>query len=271
MPSLTVVASIDSYITPVQPNANFGADTSVIHGVLYAGANKVQWRRGIGNFNVSALVGAVVLSAKLVREVTSVIGAGGVLARLSRCTRPADWVETQVTWNNYRNGSPWTNGGGDFDDATPPKIDYAEPSATGAHEVPGLKPFVDDALANRGGLVSIITRLVGEGPGVTQEVSWRSREQGSSGWRLVVEYEVPNAGRRSASPPAHRGARPARAVRPATGAQAGTGVRPVRLGRVARPGGHRPRRDRALALSGPFYQRLSNRPDRPEGLSLRSC
>lgn len=227
MPTLVLQPTIDSYMSGVQTGTNFGGSTQIIHGLVYSGGTKLQWRRGIVNFDVSALSGAIITSAKLVREVLSVSGAGGVGARLSRCTRPAQWTESGVTWNMYDGVNLWTVGGGDLDDDAPGKIDYSEPSATGDHEIAGLEGYIADALANRGGIVSIITRLQNETPGVTQELNWWSRE-GANPWRLVVDNERPAPGRRSA--------RPDRAVQTA-GVRPSAPARPAATGRPARPFG----------------------------------
>jgi len=235
LPEITIEPARDSYITPVQPNTNFGADTSVICGVLYAGASKVQWRRGIGLFDVNAIPGgATIDAAKLQREISAIAGTPTWLVRLARVTR-TDWVENQVTWNNYKTGSTWTDGGGDFDDVTPAAIDFSEAGAAGLHELVGLKPFVDDAIVSRGGLLTVLLRLKAEAPGVTQEAAWWSREKGVQRWRLVVAYtpaaSAPGVGPRrgrlqpgAGAPPAPRGARTGRRA-----SQASAGSRPGRV------------------------------------------
>lgn len=224
MPTLTVPVTIDSFISGVQTTTNFGALTYIVHGVVFLGGEKFQWRRGIVNFDVSELAGATIESAMLVRTITSISGAGGVGARLSRCKRAIEWTENGVTWNAYDGVNLWTAGGGDFDDATPVKIDYDEPSTTGDHEIAGLGSYVEDALQSRGGIVSLITRLQDEDPGVTQELLWSSKEQGANGWRLVVEYARVSPGRRSAG----------RTERSA-GARRAMAGRPAPVGRPARP------------------------------------
>ena len=219
MATLTVPATIDSYMSEAQRTTNFGAAPYAIHDVFYVGGAKIQWRRGIGNFDVSELAGATIDSAKLVRGVLYLVN-GGYQAILSRCTRPADWAEHEVTWEQYRAGVPWTIVGGDFDDTGPPAaLRYTEPSDLGEHEVPGLEPFVTDALENRNGMVSLITRLANEAPGVSTQSGWHTREAGSQGWRLIIDYSPavpPSPGRRSPQrsrrAPATHPARPAKAV-----------------------------------------------------------
>ncbi|MDP3768699.1 MAG: DNRLRE domain-containing protein, partial [Dehalococcoidia bacterium] len=184
-------ATKDSFMsaTPAsEKSINYGALTVVEHGIDYAGPDKSVWRRALGNFDVAPLSGRTINSAKLVRRMVFIAGSP-VSARVSRCTRPADWVESEVTWLNYKSGSAWTAGGGDYDDVTPVKVDYTEASGNGEHEITGLAAFVTDALNNRSGIVSVIMRLVEESPGVDQYYQWRAKEYGGRDrWRLVVDH-----------------------------------------------------------------------------------
>ncbi|MEX0785927.1 MAG: DNRLRE domain-containing protein [Dehalococcoidia bacterium] len=230
MPELTVQPAKDSYLSAVAKDTNYGAGQFALVRVVYAGDLKLAWERAIGNFDVSVLAGATIESAKLVRHVWSLPGGGGHDAIISRCTRPADWVENQVTWNKYRTGANWTAAGGDFDDAVPGAITYSEPTSTGDHEVPGLKPHVEDALANRSGIVSLLIRLADEDPDVDQGAGWRTKEYGADVWRLTIDYTLPpDAGRRSLSGSRHHRApavRPGSPVRPAAGTRPATAQRP---------------------------------------------
>src|SRR5438552_1051009 len=72
--------------------------------------------------------------------------------KLDRVTR-ADWDYLTATWNQYKAGSNWTSIGGDVDAAVPGELSYASPGAYGPYAIPGLGPYVSDAIANRGGLV----------------------------------------------------------------------------------------------------------------------
>lgn len=196
MATLTVYASIDSTMKEQDPDTAFGGSISITHGVMYLAGVKLEWNRGIGNFDVSALEGETINSAKLVREITQINGAPGFNAKLSRCTRWDTWTE-MATWNDYAWTLPWTTGGGDYDDTGPPAaIVYAEAVATGEHEIAGLKPFVEDALDNRDGIVSLITRLDAEAPEVSRRITWRSKNYGSDIWRLVIDYGEVIADRR---------------------------------------------------------------------------
>lgn len=189
---------------------NYGSAPSLRHVVLYNGGDKTTWERTIVDFDLSALAGKQLVAAKLVREIVNLPSASGPAAKLSRCTRPGAWVESQVSWLNYKAGSAWTDEGGDFDDTGPPgALSYDEPTTTGTHEIGGLLPFVEDALANRGGIVSLITRLADEDPGVDAGAAWQAKGQPNA-WQLAVEYGSPDPGRQSVprSGTKRRGARP---------------------------------------------------------------
>lgn len=126
---------------------------------------------------------------------TAIVGVGAN-ARMSRCTRAATWTEMGVTWNKYDGVNAWTDAGGDFDDVAPPVLVYAEALGTGWHTIEGLEELAQDALVERGGLLSVIQRLVDDAPGASTGRSWRAKDWGSENWRLVVEYVEP-AGHRS--------------------------------------------------------------------------
>ena len=96
MSTLTIPATIDAHISGTQPGTNYGADITIAHGAAYLGGVKTQWRRGLVNFNVAALAGTIITSAELVRDISTITGAGGVAARLSRCTRALESPQPRV-------------------------------------------------------------------------------------------------------------------------------------------------------------------------------
>lgn len=183
----TAVAQIDSKMNGLLPNNNWGTTNPMNHGVTYSGSSKTEVWRAIANFNVSALAGATINSAKLRRNVSDDPNSPFDV-RFARCTRPADWTEGGVTWNKYDGVNNWTAAGGDVDLTTPAAIVFTEPLGTGWVETTGFKPFVDDALQFRSGIVSIISRAVDENPGVNVHSVWASREAASNKWELEVDY-----------------------------------------------------------------------------------
>lgn len=215
-------ATIDSYVRGVPGSAkdsNFGASTYLRLGAQVPGGSKVSLDRPIGNFDVSVLAGRTISSAKLVRRITT-SSSGGANAKLSRCTRPAGWVEDECTWNDYADALPWTDGGGDVDDVGPPAaVTFAMSSSGGDHEIAGLEAFVTDALDNRSGIVSMILRLVDEDPDSSTYELFSSKDNGANVWRLVIDYVEPLiADRRDRGrTPGRRPRRPAAALRPHAG------------------------------------------------------
>ncbi len=227
MPELTLLPVRDSKMqgTPeFAQELNYGSATSLRHIVLYSGETKTAWERTIVDFDVSELAEATIIAAKLVREITSVASGAGPEAKLSRCTRAGEWVESQVTWLQYETGADWTDGGGDLDDTGPPAaLTYDEPTVTGEHEIAGLLPFVEDAVESWGGIVSLITRLSDEAPDVDAGATWFAKGHPQS-WRLVVEYAPPDPGRRTT--PTRTSTGPLR--RPHPPANAAAGFSPIR-------------------------------------------
>ena len=214
MPELTFLPVRDSKMQGAPEFAqvlNYGSSPSLRHLVLYSGETKTTWERAIVDFDVSELAQATIIAAKLVREISSLSSSDGPEAKLSRCTRAGEWVESKVTWLRYKADTDWTDSGGDFDDTGPPAVlTYDEPTTTGEHEVGGLLAFVEDAIESRGGIVSLITRLSDETPDVNTGLTWFAKGHAQS-WRLVVEYASLDPGRRSIPRSSRRGSTTPRA------------------------------------------------------------
>lgn len=187
--------TIDSHMDQKQPDANYGQANAVEMGPTYYGGSKDKLRRAIANFNVSALQGRTITAAQIRRVISGAIGPPqGFAATIYRCTRPATWTETGVTWNKYNGANNWTTAGGDYDQTTPAPVHYIETT----NPIPGLKDFVIDALNNRTGIVSIIIRVDNENPGVTTWASWWSRQYQMHIWRLEVDHSGDPIGLRKA-------------------------------------------------------------------------
>lgn len=86
---------------------------------------------------------------------------------VKRCTR-TDWVETEVTWNDYKTGSAWTTAGGDM--ATP-EVTLDALTTIGWKSF-DIKTLVDDAWDTRSGILTfILWRHVGSDGSGTGEVA----------------------------------------------------------------------------------------------------
>jgi len=188
--TLTLNPTIDARINGILTTSNYGSQSLLTHGVNYSGGNKTETWRSLLNFNVSALAGATINSAKLRRYITDVVG-DPFDVKIARCTRPQDWVEGAVTWERYADGQNWTTQGGDFSDTTPAAVTYSEPSTEDAYvETTGLEAFVEDALQFRNGIVSLLLRNANEAPGTTKVSVYRSSEATNKP-ELVVDYTPP--------------------------------------------------------------------------------
>lgn len=187
MSTITIHATIDSYMEGiVGPHVNFGSTVGTAARVVYAGGDKAFLARAIGNFSVSPVAADTINSASLWLYHYTLSGTPSTY--ISRCTRPADWVEDEVTWDDYSAGNAWTAGGGDVDDTTPTKVTFSLAAGSGWQEVTGLKAHVDDAIASRGNIVSLIVRLAGEDPGSSAGHIWRTKDFGSFTWYLTIDY-----------------------------------------------------------------------------------
>ena len=219
----------DSILFQDLPTTNDGAGSVLQEYVEIVGGAKTLWRRAILAFDVSSVAGEAINSAKLVRQVSNVLGAGDCW--VTRITR-TDWVEAQVTWNNYKSGSPWTAGGGDIDAGTPAQVGFSEPGGVGSQEVAGLVAFVTDAIANRGNVVTFIVRMKDESAGGSSRgAQWHSKE-GATDPVLEVDYAgavVAVGGRRGSV--LTKGPRPAAAARASRGSVASAPARPSRSGK----------------------------------------
>jgi len=190
MATLDIAVTIDSYMNLVAPNTN--NDTFLVGlGGRYVGSAKYQLNRPIMNFDVSALAGKTINAAELRLdvEISQNPATGGESRRgrwggattctIYRCTRPTTWTEAGVTWNKYNGVSNWTSAGGDFDRTTPAPAGFEMALATGMQVIPGLKGFVEDALANRGNVLSVIVKADDEAPGETHDEWFASRTHGT--------------------------------------------------------------------------------------------
>lgn len=70
-------------------------------------------RRSIISFDFSSLPAGVTIDSSTLELFAFVATAEGDTVDAKRVTR-TDWVEAQVTWNDYKTSSAWTSGGGDF-------------------------------------------------------------------------------------------------------------------------------------------------------------
>lgn len=98
-------------------------------------------------------------TASLNLYVWAIVGdASSLTYTIHRVTRPGDWPELEVTWNDYKDATPWTSAGGDY---SSPTKDFSGPSAEGEWFVVDVTDLVKDAFDNRSGILSLIVTLPG--------------------------------------------------------------------------------------------------------------
>ncbi len=198
-------------------------------GMLLIGQTKAVMRRSLTLFDVFGvaaegrplLADDVLLDARLECEVIGMSGPAGFACSLERISR-LDWDYVTAEWNHYRVATAWTSPGGDVG-ATPPAVAYASPLAMGAFVIPGVLPFVADAVANRGGMVHLRHKAADEVTG--HYFALAASPTRSDRIRLRVAYESaepspidrPRAGDAGTAPEA--ASRPARAIPSAKPAQ----------------------------------------------------
>lgn len=206
MATITVIPQFDSMMEGISaPDTNYGSTPFTGARAVYAGENKTFLYHAIGNFVVGAVAGDTINSASLWLYITG-DPDGTPLCNIERCTRPRDWIEDEVTWNDYSTGNAWTGAGGDVDATTPAAVQFNLAASTGWQEVTGLKGHVDDAIASRFSDVSLILSLEDEDPGANAGHLWRTKDYLSLVWYLAIDYTP-------ASPAGIPFERPSRAVR----------------------------------------------------------
>ena len=90
---------------------NYGTITSIEAKEEGSGNN---WRRAVLSFDFSSLpAGVTIKSATLEAKTFDATTSEGDSVDVKRLTR-TDWVEAEVTWDDYKSGSAWTGAGGDY-------------------------------------------------------------------------------------------------------------------------------------------------------------
>lgn len=174
---------------------DYGAAPALRCDVVYAGANKTGWERGIIEFDISFLDGKTLTAAKLTLPVAGLYNDGETVL-VSRITRPGDWPEGKVDWIHYDHTSgTWTDEGADFDHTGPPAgFSFLIPASTGDLELTdsALLTLCNDALDNHSGILSLLIYLSDEDPGEDTVLSWTAATtELEITWTRLVERSYP--------------------------------------------------------------------------------
>lgn len=134
-----------------QPDTNYGG-TDIL---AYEGGGTDLWRSIIA-FDISSIpAGSTIdLATFSLYKYGEFLGSEGKLTHVRRCTR-TNWVETEITWNSYSSGNPWTTPGGDFTETD--MVSSAIP-ANGNWQNWAITAQAQYGLDSASGLVSMIIR-----------------------------------------------------------------------------------------------------------------
>lgn len=174
MSTWEVDASRGLPVIETDPDSNFVGSVSANALIIIIGGTKTYWERSFTEFDMGAFPGAVgdITAAKLVLDLKAVQNEGE-LVNFDRIKAhpdsggsppyPADWVENEATWNDWKDSNAWTAAGGDLDVAD--RVQIAVPGSISVLDVLGFKDMVVEGFNNRNGILSICHRLDDESTG----------------------------------------------------------------------------------------------------------
>jgi len=204
MATYSVVADIDSTMEATNPDLNSGSNALLGCTLFFIGGDKIVFTRTILNFDLSGFPGDWddVTAAKLTVDVAERFNTGKQVD-FNRCTRPADWVESEVTWNDYKSATAWTAAGGDF--TVTDQVITTVPVATGVLDITGFLVLVQDAHDNRADILSLIQKFNDEADDDDSRFMNLRSSEATTGTKptLVITFgveSVPGVGIGSASP-----------------------------------------------------------------------
>lgn len=193
MATLSVQPTKDAYGVSNVPNDNYGSELDV-----RLRDYSVSVERAFLHFDISALPAGAIVSAatfSLYYYSEDLVDALGKAVKAYKLTR-ADWVEGEVTWNNYKSGSAWSAAGGDFVTTDPAGGSDTMPTAPGWIDF-DVKAIVEDAVANVSKQVHLLVKYDAENLDVTHfsgsSLYSRTGSPGDTTLRpkLVITYTEP--------------------------------------------------------------------------------
>jgi len=196
--------SKDASLLEGLPTFGFGQANTIQMGPQDAGRNK----RFVIQFDISAIpVGATVTTATLALYLVNLqAGLNNATFSIFRCTR-TNWDDNgsftnnaECNWNDYLESGPtaWTTPGGDFDGGTSDGPFTLLTADIGSYINNDISTLSQDAIDNRVGLLSALSKLdVEDLDGTDRFVIFNSLENAANKPELTVVYEVGGAFNRS--------------------------------------------------------------------------
>lgn len=184
MPTITLqpdaAAGKDAYLATSSPTTNYG--TNPLMAVGFQSGKSSFTYRGIIEFDLTSIPSGAYVKRSILTMVTSIAAATASPSHIKRLDTA--WSEGTATWN-----APWTTAGGDF--VSDDEVAFNLPTATGTLDI-DITDLVQDAIANRSGILSLILKRDTEALG-TSFVFFHTSDAAAEDDRpqLEVCYGVP--------------------------------------------------------------------------------
>ena len=155
MAVVEVDCDIDSWLDFDNPDTNYDGVGDLMAGLLLSEKELAVAAHAIVLFDLLAFIpaGSTIQSAVWWFVTRNNFGAPGMEWFAARCGR-TDWVEDEVTWNDYSTGNGWAVGGGEKQ-GTPAPISLGYINDPGQYNK-DITALVTDAWDNRAGLCSFL-------------------------------------------------------------------------------------------------------------------
>lgn len=162
MGSFLVRSIADASINSLSPNLNSGGGTQLKIG-FETGAKATFSHRGVFRFSLAEFPNqATVDSASLsLRYIDNGLGFPATVNYIT--THFNDWVEGNVTWNDYTFSNPWNTPGGDFDTTDRALFNFSTVHPPDGFTIIDVKALVERAIAAGRNQLNVLVKRQFEG------------------------------------------------------------------------------------------------------------
>lgn len=186
-PDETDATNRDTFIVSgLSAGTNFGGLSTLNIGTLTFFKGLLAFYRAILRFDLTALIGASITDATL--TLTNHSGnVTGETFSVHRLTQP-NWTELGATWDVYNGSNSWGVAGGDFVATATQSLTISSVQSLVFDQ---LKPLVEDAIQNRGGLLDVLIQSIASSEQQVLVCHSSNASTPSQRPKLVVNYEYP--------------------------------------------------------------------------------